>query len=207
MSVPLWAERHATTSWHPGHIAERYGLFTLIVLGESISAATVAIQGSLDHEVFSLHLAALIASALVIVFAMWWLYFHRPVHHLLKSSKVGFWWGYGHLVIFASTAAVGAGISVVASAGHGAVSREAACAVAIPVAIYVVSVWLIHIRPVTQHRAVTPGFLLTAGLVLAAPLTPWPLALIAALLAALVALLVVTSPAEVEEPESMETME
>ncbi|PZS32881.1 MAG: hypothetical protein DLM59_07335 [Pseudonocardiales bacterium] len=30
--------------WHPEHIVERYGLFTLIVLGESVLAATTAVQ-------------------------------------------------------------------------------------------------------------------------------------------------------------------
>ena len=44
-----WAERgRATTPWHPHHIAERYGLFTIIVLGESILSATVAVQAALD---------------------------------------------------------------------------------------------------------------------------------------------------------------
>ena len=42
LAVPVWAERAAPTTWHPHHIAERYGLLTLIVLGESILAATVA---------------------------------------------------------------------------------------------------------------------------------------------------------------------
>ena len=42
LAVPVWAERAAPTTWHPQHIAERYGLLTLIVLGESILAATVA---------------------------------------------------------------------------------------------------------------------------------------------------------------------
>ena len=46
--VPIWAERPGVTSWHPHHIAERYGLFTLIVLGESVLAATVAVQSALD---------------------------------------------------------------------------------------------------------------------------------------------------------------
>ena len=36
LAVPIWGERAAGTTWHPGHIAERYGLFTLIVLGESV---------------------------------------------------------------------------------------------------------------------------------------------------------------------------
>src|SRR5262249_1959875 len=30
LSVPLWAERAVPTSWHPHHIAERYGLFAII---------------------------------------------------------------------------------------------------------------------------------------------------------------------------------
>ena len=45
--VPVWAERAAPTTWHPHHIAERYGLLTLIVLGESILAATLAVQSAL----------------------------------------------------------------------------------------------------------------------------------------------------------------
>ena len=47
--VPVWAERVGTTSWHASHITERYGLFTIIVLGESVLAGTVAIQTVLDE--------------------------------------------------------------------------------------------------------------------------------------------------------------
>ena len=35
------------TPWHPAHIAERYGLFTIIVLGECVAAVAVAVQTSL----------------------------------------------------------------------------------------------------------------------------------------------------------------
>ena len=45
--MPVWAERAGPTTWHPDHIAERYGLLTLIVLGESILAATIAVQSAL----------------------------------------------------------------------------------------------------------------------------------------------------------------
>src|SRR5262245_62126289 len=38
LAVPVWAERASPTPWHPHHIAERYGLFTIIVLGESVLA-------------------------------------------------------------------------------------------------------------------------------------------------------------------------
>ena len=49
-SLPMWAESRGTHSWHPGHIAERYGLFTIIVLGESVLAATVGVQEALDGD-------------------------------------------------------------------------------------------------------------------------------------------------------------
>jgi low temperature requirement protein LtrA len=46
--VPIWAEHAGSTAWHPGHIAERFGLFTIIVLGEAVLAASLAIQFALD---------------------------------------------------------------------------------------------------------------------------------------------------------------
>ena len=48
ISVPIIAERHGTTPWHPHHITERYGLFTLIVLGESLLASANAIMLELE---------------------------------------------------------------------------------------------------------------------------------------------------------------
>lgn len=36
LAVPIIAERTGSTPWHPHHITERYGLFTLILLGESL---------------------------------------------------------------------------------------------------------------------------------------------------------------------------
>jgi low temperature requirement A protein (LtrA) len=43
-------ERSAPTAWHPHHIAERYGHPTIIVLGESVSASTVAVQSAVDEH-------------------------------------------------------------------------------------------------------------------------------------------------------------
>ena len=45
LAVPVVAERRGQTGLAPEHIAERYGLFTLIVLGESVLSATVALRG------------------------------------------------------------------------------------------------------------------------------------------------------------------
>ena len=78
LAVPIWAERKVPTLWHSHHIAERYGLMTLIVLGESVLAATLAIQSALDSGHFTLQIAAMIVGGLTLLFSMWWMYFDNP---------------------------------------------------------------------------------------------------------------------------------
>ena len=155
--VPVWAERTGATTWHPRHIVERYGLFTLIVLGESVLSATVALQSALDAGQALGDLVGIAGGGLLIVFSMWWLYFAQPAEDLLERARDQFgvtsWhesfvWGYGHYVVFSSAAAVGAGIAVcVDEAGrHADLSgRAATLAVAVPVALFLLSVWVLHL--------------------------------------------------------------
>src|SRR5215208_2834264 len=150
MLVPIWAETGHQTSWHPHHITERYGLLTLIVLGESILAATVAIQSALASGEALSGLLPLIAGGLLIVFSMWWVYFDRPVHDLLTNVRKAMWWGYGHYAVFAAAAAVGAGLAVGVDqvTHHAEISAGAAgAAVAIPVAVYLLCLLALHGRP------------------------------------------------------------
>jgi low temperature requirement protein LtrA len=189
--VPIWAERApgGPTSYHPHHIAERYGLFTLIVLGESVSAATIAFRGGLDEG--SEHTGALIRLAvagLVVVFALWWLYFDRSAHNLLSSLRTSMMWGYGHYFIFAAAAAVGAGLGVAVDHATGQTeisSALAGYAIAVPVAVYLFFVWLLHIRP-HQSGPMKAAFPVAAVLALLAPLVPATMELLAALLVVLV---------------------
>jgi low temperature requirement protein LtrA len=188
--VPVWAERAAPTSWHPGHIAERYGLFTIIVLGESILAGTVAVQTVVDDVGLDAELVGLIAGGLLIVFSMWWIYFDYQTPQVLTSNRPGFIWGYGHLVVFAAVAAVGAGLVVAVdhAAGHGHVSdARAGAVVAVPVAVYLLSLWVLHL--VLDVAPASPRFTapLTAALVLAATATSQPVLVVGALLAAMMA--------------------
>ena len=195
--VPVWAESAALTPWNPRHIAERYGLFTLIVLGESVLAATTAIQSALDAGPLTPSLLSVAGSGLVIVFAMWWLYFDRPGHEVLTSIRTTFIWGYGHLFIFAAAAAVGAGLAVAVDqeTGKAHLSAWAAnAAVAVPVALYLLAVSALHLHPERRGPIQTTAFPLSALLVLAAAATTIALPLIALLLAALVATSVLTAP-------------
>ncbi|WP_410818550.1 low temperature requirement protein A [Micromonospora sp. 050-3] len=190
LAVPAVAERPGMTPWHPAHITERYGLFTLIVLGEAVGAVSLAIQDGLDageHDLWSLA-----AAGAVIVFALWWLYFDRP-NKAPDRQPYSLIWGYGHYLIFAAIAAAGAGLSVsVDYERHLAhiSERTAGYAVAVPVAVFLLTVWVLHVRR-QQHGAVVVAFPVVALLTLLAPLGPAPAYAVAALLVALVALTVV----------------
>lgn len=190
LSVPMWAERAARTPWHPHHIAERYGLFTIIVLGESVSSATDAVRTALDAEAGFGDLAPVAVGGLLILFAMWWVYFSKPAHALLVSNRVAFTWGYGHYCVFASAAAVGAGLSVAVdhATGEGTVSDAAAgAAVTVPVAAYLLVLWALHVRPHHTNGAHHALFLTTTALVLAATFTGQAVLTTGLLLSALVA--------------------
>ncbi|MEU3689501.1 low temperature requirement protein A [Streptomyces narbonensis] len=149
LAVPVYAEKDAPSTWHPHHIAERYGLFTIIVLGETVAAATVAVKSGVAENDALGELLPIAVGGLLLVFAAWWIYFVVPAHDRLTSSRQGFLWGYGHYVIFASAAAVGAGleIAVEQAVGEAHISTSAAsAAVTIPSAVFLFSVWLLHAR-------------------------------------------------------------
>jgi low temperature requirement protein LtrA len=191
LAIPIWAERAAPTSWHPRHIAERYGLFTLIVLGECVLASTLAIQAALAEDAALADLATTAAGGLLTVFGMWWLYFAKESHELLTSLRGGIVWGYGHYLVFASAAAVGAGLAVNVDyvTHHAAIgARGAAAAFTVPVALFLLAVWALVVRPHhlgRWHAALTP---VTAVLVLAATLTAEPVLVTGLLVAAMIAL-------------------
>jgi low temperature requirement protein LtrA len=188
MSIPPWAERTGWTPWHPHHIAERYGLFTIIVLGESVLSASVAVQSAADSHRASGALSGVVAGGLLTVFSMWWLYFAKPAHAFLTTSnRVSFLWGYGHYLIFGSAAAVGVGIAVnVDHVTHHARLSHSGAAVTIPVAVFLLTLWLLQIRP---HRVELLHALLfpcAALLVLAAGFTGVSVLLTGLICAALV---------------------
>ncbi|MFD5628605.1 MULTISPECIES: low temperature requirement protein A [unclassified Streptomyces] len=149
LCVPLYAEKDFATPWHPHHISERYGLFTIIVLGETIAAATVAVKSGADESDALGELLPIAAGGLLIVFSAWWIYFVVPIHGYLRSSRESFLWGYGHYLIFASAAAIGAGLEVAVEQAVGKAhisTLSASAAVTLPTALYLLTVWVLHAR-------------------------------------------------------------
>ncbi len=126
------------TTWHPEHIAERYGLLTLIVLGEVILGITGAFGPALSERGFSVPLLLLGIGGLLVVVGIWWIYFLAGDDEGLTSLRVALTWGYGHYVVFAGIAATGAGLEVAVDAEEHTAhvsATTAAFAVAIPIAL------------------------------------------------------------------------
>ena len=203
LSVPLWAERTGHTAWHPHHIAERYGLFTIIVLGESVLASTVGVQDALEGGGLSFDLIVIALAGLVLLFVLWWLYFSEPAGDgLSRRRELSFVWGYGHYLIFAALAAVGAGLEVaVEQAGHHTETSDqvVALAVAIPVAVFLVVLWAVH-APIVDRVVINPVAIFAAAvLVIAAAAAASSIGVagsVVAIVVVLVALLSVALAAE-----------
>lgn len=117
--------------FHPRHIAERYGLFTIIVLGETILAVSTGLSEVIEDGLLEADVLLAVFAALLLAAAVWWIYFATLSTDALERNRAAaFGWGYGHYVIFAAVAAMGAGIraelDVVSGHGHPAIPSGAA---------------------------------------------------------------------------------
>lgn len=76
------------------HLAERYGIFTIIVLGESFIKTITATAGfpiTVDAFIFSL-------AGIGVVFGLWWLYFNDADEMAIKPTHFApYVWIYAHL--------------------------------------------------------------------------------------------------------------
>jgi low temperature requirement protein LtrA len=143
---PVIAERgKGGTPWHAHHIAERYGLLAIIALGEGVIGTVAFLSAVVEDQGWSLDAALVAVAGIGLTFGMWWVYFMVPSGDLLHAHRErSFAWGYGHMVIFGSIAATGAGLHVaayfIADEAHiGATATV--LTVAVPVALFLLAVY------------------------------------------------------------------
>jgi len=200
--VPWWAEHARVTSWHPHHIAERYGLFTIIVLGECVLAATSAVGAAFTEAGGSTDLVVLGSGALMLLFGLWWFYFLKPAAAGLENRReLAFLWGYGHYGVFAGLAALGAGLEVSVEAITHHIAAPAVLvglAVGLPVALVLVLGWALHAPLAPPKRSHAVAVLVAAAATLAVAAAtglglalPWAVLLMCVPVGTLVALGVV----------------
>jgi low temperature requirement protein LtrA len=171
------------TPSHPHHITERYGLFTLILLGESLLASANAIIQAINEADHITPLVVLAGAALVIVAGMWWIYFSPDQTVHIASFRRTLAFGYLHGIIFAAAGALSSGIEVAVdvitdTSELGAI--EAALTTTVPVGLFVAGIWALSIRP-TLSRAANATIVVLIAVVFASALVP--LALVVAALA------------------------
>ncbi len=167
LAGPVLAEtRKGGTPWHAHHIAERYGLLVIIALGEGLLGTAVAINALIGPEGtgWSLDVVILGLAGTALTFGMWWIYFILPCGPILARRRDrAFGWGYGHIVLFGALVAVGAGLHAAAYyLEHHTVLdiTGTVLTVAIPVALYVVSIYVLNYHLV---RVFDPFHLLMLG--------------------------------------------
>lgn len=221
-AVPIWAARTGHTPWHAHHIAERYGLFTIIVLGECVLGATQAVASAIESRGWSLDVVGVGIGSAALILALWWVYFLVPFGDALHHRRDrAFRWGYGHFVVFASLAAMGAFLAVVAdqikleAVADAAPVHDAAAPVspvlaiglvAAAVAVYLTTMWIMSVHVAGVARRMGRAWLaalLILGVVVAAvglglPL-PWALPALALAPAFVVAMAQMVRP-PLQEP-------
>ena len=173
VSGPFLAERRmGGTPWHAHHIAERYGLLAIIALGEGVVGTVASLTAAVGEQGWSTDAILLVIAGTGLTFGMWWVYFLVPAAELLHAHRrLSFWYGYLHLVVFGSIVATGAGLHVAAYyiEDHSELDSVATVlAVAIPVGIYLVGMFVIYSVLVGEIDVLHTGLLVLAGVALGA---------------------------------------
>lgn len=111
---PVIGERKAgTTPWQAHHIAERYSCMAIIALGEGVVGTIGSLALLVDSDGWTVDAVLLLVSGIGLTVGMWWTYFMLPSAEVLHAHRErAFGWGYGHMPVFWSIAAVGAGLHV-----------------------------------------------------------------------------------------------
>jgi low temperature requirement protein LtrA len=148
--IPLLGSRVlARTTVHPWHLPERFGLFMIIVLGESVAAVVVGTAG-VDWHWDS---AVVAIFAFVAAASIWWSYFDFTAWSgsfgLLSSEHRGRLardiYSYGHFPVAVGLTMLGAGTELaIEETSHGSLSSGARWALCGGVALYLVAISLIY---------------------------------------------------------------
>jgi low temperature requirement protein LtrA len=124
LSTPLLLSKNMhTVPPHAEHLPERFGLFTIILLGESVAAV---MRGMESQESWPVSAAISAFSGLALIFGLWWWYFdvargaERRIVRSGSDTLLFNIWSHAHFFLYLSIAVLGVGIEHVISLSSGA---------------------------------------------------------------------------------------
>jgi low temperature requirement protein LtrA len=127
LGTPWLAVRHSVkVPPDAAHLPERFGLFTLILLGEWVVAV---MQGMESQDDWTVSAAACAFLGMAISFLIWWWYFdggpgasEQPVRTRSEARRFHVW-SYAHFPLYLAIVAVGVGVQrAVTAASHSAIA-------------------------------------------------------------------------------------
>ena len=168
------------------HLPERFGLFTILVLGESIAAVVLG----LSHVEWAPITTATALTGVGIAVGIWWMYFDNVEGTVVRRSEDDSrnWrptvWIYSHFPLAAGVAMVGVGLEhAVVEAGHGAWQGPQQWLLVGSAALALAAMGLIHLcipdQPqfrlqgvIARNRFIAAGAVIPLGWVSGLP-SPW----------------------------------
>jgi len=181
---------------HLEHLPERFSLFVILVLGESVYAVAHGVHDA------SWTASAVLAgvAAFVLVAALWWSYFDlagAAAKHLLsqagdaRGTAAHDVYVYGQLPLCLSLAAVGAGVQVVVAQSTAQPGAAGRALLSGGVALYLLSVALTNVGMARRARSGWWSAALAAALAAATALLELPALAVVGMLAVLLVVVVV----------------
>ena len=123
LGAPVWAQRKALriveggAPWNPAHISERYSLFALLCIGETLVGTLSSASEIQAVEGWNAEAIAALGIGVLTSFGLWWAYYlipSEPVLEVHRERVVG--WSFLHVPLLASIAATGAGLHMLGAA-------------------------------------------------------------------------------------------
>ncbi|KAJ3082486.1 hypothetical protein HDU99_002499, partial [Rhizoclosmatium hyalinum] len=134
---------------HAHHLQERYGAFTIIVIGESFIGLSSAILSSNTGPI-SWESIKIAVGSVTILFIMWWAYFTIPFGDMMKSNRnLMRLCGYGHYVLHISIAIAASGTALMMQTGTHPDEHVLSRTTAVLIFVWAVSSYLVSLTLIT----------------------------------------------------------
>ncbi|BAZ70797.1 MAG: low temperature requirement protein A [Pelatocladus maniniholoensis HA4357-MV3] len=169
-ATPLTAKQlQLGLTHHIEHLPERFGLFTIIVLGEAI----IGVVDGLSNQNWDAKSALAAIFGFSIAFSLWWVYFENIGNSALRSAnatgQIGVYqiWLYGHLPLVIGLTATGVGVKhIISSEPSVALPPPERVLLCSMVALCLLALALLHRTGVIRYCKIRSRFRLYSAFIL-----------------------------------------